>query len=47
MESVPRFFDQVDTKLERIIDASKLSPGEELTKKYMLTQGIAANTGFL
>ena len=45
MESVPRFFDRIDAKLEHIINTTKLSPGEELAKKYMMMQGIFAISG--
>ena len=45
MESVPRFFDWLDAKLEHIIGKRQLSPAEELSKKYMLMQGVAASTG--
>lgn len=45
MESVPHIFDRIDAKLERIIDTSNLSPGEELAKKYMMMQGIFATSG--
>ncbi|WP_340111279.1 hybrid sensor histidine kinase/response regulator transcription factor [Maribellus mangrovi] len=45
MESVPRFFDRLDKKLEHIIDTKNLSPREELAKKYMMMQGIFAISG--
>ena len=45
MESVPRFFDRLDSKLEHKIDAKNLSPSEEIAQKYMKMQGLFALTG--
>lgn len=45
MESVPRFFDRLDKRIERFINTEKLTPGEELAKKYMLMQGVFAISG--
>ena len=45
MESLPRFFDRIDKRLERKIDTKNLSPIEELAKKYMMMQGIFAISG--
>lgn len=41
------FFDRLDALLERVIGNQQLSPSEELSKKYMLTQGVVAITGLL
>lgn len=45
MESVPRFFDRLDSKLERKLDARNLSPSQEIVQKYMKMQGIFALSG--
>lgn len=45
MESVPRFFDRLDSKLERKLDTRNLSPSEEIVQKYMKMQGIFALSG--
>ncbi len=45
MQSVPRLFNRLDKKLERIITTRNFSQGEVLAKKYMLMQGIFAISG--
>ncbi|HPF50063.1 MAG TPA: ATP-binding protein [Draconibacterium sp.] len=45
MASTFIFFDRLDAILERIIGDRQLTPSEEVTKKYMLTQGAAAISG--
>ena len=45
MQSVPRLFNRLDKRLERIISTRNFSPGEDLAKKYMLMQGIFAISG--
>ncbi len=45
MTSTFIFFDKLDAIVERIIGNRKSTPSEDLTKKYMLTQGAAAISG--
>jgi len=45
MESVPRFFDRIDKRLERKLNVKKFSPKEELARKYMKMQGLFAFSG--